>query len=399
MNIIFPLIISLIIIFFLILIFNYNKEDFVGSYDQNTIEDLIPIIYEPSNPYLKEELSEYEIIDTYKKILQRPPNMDELKLKSFQSKDSLTEELYNSYEYEKLTKVQDNLAEGGIESSIAKRNLLRKIIGFYKKKYQKEPNDNILMPLRDCYIHLRTNQYLFRAFLEADNYLTFENEVLTTKTITKKILLEIFNKYYNLLELKLKAEEIIKATKGGIEDNKNEVDIETLKKELAKITKEPTPVAKTEPPPNVSTVKDVNDYLKKPAVKESFDTEEHGDLSSTIKRYIENAIASNPKFKKEEAPPKPEEKPNQIRQITSELPENSEVFVRVYNPIEYKQSSYTGDARYRPPICTSLGQKTLEQPVYLNTYGEDLDKAFEQTQVGSIMPKFIYKEYQDVRIK
>jgi hypothetical protein len=89
MNIIFPLIISLIIIFFLILIFNYNKEDFVGSYDQNTIEDLIPIIYEPSNPYLKEELSEYEIIDIYKKILQRPPNMDELKLKSFQSKDSL----------------------------------------------------------------------------------------------------------------------------------------------------------------------------------------------------------------------------------------------------------------------------------------------------------------------
>ena len=31
--------------------------------------------------------------------------------------------------------------------------------------------------------------------------------------------------------------------------------------------------------------------------------------------------------------------------------------------------------------------------------GEDLNKAFEETQVGSIMPKFIYKEYQDVRIK
>jgi hypothetical protein len=91
-----------------------------------------------------------------------------------------------------------------------------------------------------------------------------------------------------------------------------------------------------------------------------------------------------------------------MRRITSELPENSEVFVRIYNPIEYKQSTYTGDARFRPPICTSLGQKTSEQPIYMTSSivkGEDLNNVFEETQVGSIMPKFIYKEYQDVRIK
>jgi hypothetical protein len=428
MNIIFPLIICFIIIFFLILIINrkiYFSEDFVGSYEQNTIEDIIPILYEPSNPYLKEELTEYEIIDIYKRILDRAPNMDELKMKMFQNKENLIEELYNSYEYEKLTKVQDNLAEGGIESSIAKRNLLRKIIDMYKKKYQKDPDDKILMPLRDCYIHLRTNKFLFKAFLESDNYLTFENEVLTTKTITKKILLEIFNKYYNLLELKLKAEELIKNSKGGIEETKEEVDVETLKKELSKITKEPIPITKPETPPNVSNTNEINNYLnkqpsiketfnteeenlnKQPSIKETFNTEENGDLSSTIKRYIDNAIASNPNLKfltKEEEKVKeiPQEKSNEIRKITSELPENSEVYVRIYNPIEYKQSSYTGDARYRPPICTSLGQKTLEQPIYMNSSiikGEDLNKVFEETQVGSIMPKFIYKEYQDVRIK
>jgi len=411
MNIIFPLIICLIIMFFLILIINrkyYFSEDFVGSYDQNTIEDLIPILYEPSNPYLKEELTEYEIIDIYKRILDRAPNMDELKLKMFQNKESITEELYNSYEYEKLTKVQDNLADGGIESSIAKRNLLRKIIDMYKKKYQKEPNDKILMPLRDCYIHLRTNQYLFKAFLESDNYLTFENEVLTTKTITKKILLEIFNKYYNLLELKLKAEEIIKNSKGGIEETKEGVDVETLKKELSKITKEPIEEIKRETPPNVSNVNEINKYLNKETfLKENFNTDEEGDLSSTIKRYIENAITSNPNLKfitKEDEKIKevPQEKPNEMRKITSELPENSEVYVRIYNPIEYKQSTYTGDARFRPPICTSLGQKTTEQPIYMNSSiikGEDLNNVFEETQVGSIMPKFIYKEYQDVRIK
>lgn len=417
MNIVFPIIIFLIIMFFLILIINrkyYFSEDFTtGSYNQNTIEDIIPILYEPSNPYLKEELTEYEIIDIYKRILERAPNMDELKMKIFQNKEELIEELYNSYEYEKITKVQDNLAEGGIESSIAKRNLLRKIIDMYKKKYQKEPNDNILMPLRDCYIHLRSNKYLFKAFLESDNYLTFENEVLTTKTITKKIILEIFDKYYNLLELKLKAEEFIKNTKGGIEDKNQDMDVETLKKELSKITKEPTPIVKSETPSNISNVNEINNYIKEKFnteenVKETFNTEENGDLQSTIKRYIDNAIASNPNMKfltKDEKPKEVksiEEKPNEIRKITSELPENSEVYVRIYNPIEYKQSSFTGDARFRPPICTSLGQKSLEQPIYMNSSiikGEDLNKVFEETQVGSIMPKFIYKEYQDVRIK
>jgi hypothetical protein len=461
MKIILPIIISLIIIFFLILIINhkyYFSEDFVGSYDQNTIEDIIPILYEPSNPYLKEELSEYEIIDIYKRILDRPPNMEELKMKMLLSRDDLTEELYNSHEYYKLTSVQNNLAEGGIESSIAKRNLLRKIISLYKTKYQKEPDDKILMPLRDCYIHLRTNKFLFKAFLESDKYLTFENDVLTSKTITKKILLEIFNKHYNLLELKIKAEELIKNSKGGIIDkSKDELDVEALKKELSKITKEPTPVIKKETPPNVSNTNEINKYLnekfntpdnketfntddnketfntpdnketfntddklklitneEKNNLKEQFNTTDNGDLSSTIRRYIDNAIASNPnlkflteetKLKKEEEKPveiKKEEKPNEIRKITSELPENSELYVRIYNPIDYKQKSYTGDARFRPPICTSLGQKILEQPIYMNSSiikGEDIETVFNQTQVGSIMPKFIYKEYQDVRIR
>jgi hypothetical protein len=443
MKIILPIIISLIIIFFLILIINhkyYFSEDFVGSYDQNTIEDIIPILYEPSNPYLKEELSEYEIIDIYKRILDRPPNMEELKMKMLLSRDDLTEELYNSHEYYKLTSVQNNLAEGGIESSIAKRNLLRKIISLYKTKYQKEPDDKILMPLRDCYIHLRTNKFLFKAFLESDKYLTFENDVLTSKTITKKILLEIFNKHYNLLELKIKAEELIKNSKGGIIDkSKDDLDVEALKKELSKITKEPIPVIKKETPPNVSNTNEINKYLnekfntpdnketfntddksklitneEKINLKEQFNTTENGDLSSTIRRYIDNAIASNPnlkflteetKPKKEEEKPveiKKEEKPNEIRKITSELPENSELYVRIYNPIDYKQKSYTGDARFRPPICTSLGQKILEQPIYMNSSiikGEDIETVFNQTQVGSIMPKFIYKEYQDVRIR
>lgn len=442
MKYILPIIIILIILIFTILIINhkyYFTEDFAGSYDQNTIEDLIPLTYVPSNPYLKEEMTEYEIIDIYKKILNRPPTLDEIKLKTYQPKDDLTEELYNSYEYEKMTKVQDNLAESGIESSIAKRNLLRKIIDMYKKKYNKKPDEKILMPLRDCFIHLRSNYFLFKTFLEADNYLKFENDVLTSITMTKKILLEIFNKHYNLLELKLKAEEEIKNTKGGVENKNDTIDVDTLKKELNKITSNvPSTPTITQPSSNVANINEVNNYLNQQIsktsnipLKEKFDdnnltpelksyidelikksknpdiNEPFNDvfpnISSSIKTYINNAIASNQTTPIKEEPKKVEEKPNEIRRITSELPENSEVYVRVYNPIEYKQRSYSGDPRFRPPICTSLGQKPLEQPIFTNSkllfQGAEIDKAFEETQVGSIMPKFEYKEYQDIRIK
>ena len=71
---------------------------------------------------------------------------------------------------------------------------------------------------------------------------------------------------------------------------------------------------------------------------------------------------------------------------------------RIYNPIEYKQH-YRGDMRYRPNVC-SYGTKQVVQPVFLNSpilfHGTDLKEAAENTQVGSIMPKFNYYEYEDI---
>ena len=261
MKIILPIIVLLIIILFSIIIFNssyYFVETFTNSssYDQNTIEDLIPLSFVPKNSYLKEQLTEYEIIDIYKKILDRSPKIDELQQKIYLSKDELTEELYNSSEYDKMIKVQENSAISGIESSVAKRNLLKKIIIAYRKKYVKDPNDLMLNPLRDCYIHLRNNIYLFTAFLESDNYENFEKQVLTTITLTKKNLLEIFNSNYNLLELKIKAEDIIKRTKGGLTTSKEDVDYATLKDELNKIVedKKPTEIKPKENLPNINEI-------------------------------------------------------------------------------------------------------------------------------------------------
>jgi len=55
---------------------------------------------------------------------------------------------------------------------------------------------------------------------------------------------------------------------------------------------------------------------------------------------------------------------------------------------------------YNPPVCTSLGQDPLIQPVFSSTsssllLGTPLTEA-QKTTVGSIMPKFTYKEYIDI---
>ena len=96
------------------------------------------------------------------------------------------------------------------------------------------------------------------------------------------------------------------------------------------------------------------------------------------------------------------EKINEETDIMKGLPKDSEVYVRVYDPINYKQS-YRGPAEFKPPLCNSLGQPSLEVPVFpeskLLFQGSDLETAFKNTQVGSMMPKFEYKEYQEVRIK
>lgn len=240
MKIILPLIVLLIIIIFTIIILNNNiyfSEDFIGSYNQNTIEDLIPVSYIPFNPYLIKKSTAYEVIDIYKKVLNRSPEIEEIDVKIYLTKDELNEELYNSYEYNRLIKIQDNLAINDIEKTIAYNNLTKRIIYIYKDNYNKNPDDRFVSPLTDCYIHLRSNIFLFIVFIKSTNFIKFEKEILATKNLTKGIILEIFDKYFNLLELKLLAEDKIKTTRGDISLSiaTNDINYDILRNELGKI--------------------------------------------------------------------------------------------------------------------------------------------------------------------
>jgi len=262
-----------IILLFAILIINSNiyfKESFLtreeaealrGSYNQNTIEDIIPISFVPENPNQKIQLNDYEIIMIYKEILLRTPTLVELKSKAYLSKPQLMEELYNSHEYERNIKTQDNQAVGEMEGDIARNNVILKLTDIYKLKYGKMPPEKMITPLRYCYIYLQSNIYLFTELIHSPKYPSFENEILGEKTLNTRTLLIIFNKYYDLYELKTKAELRIKS-----DPNLNDATFEKLRLNLTKLDQITTSAG--------GSNKDLMSFLNQTSIKEKFENEE-----------------------------------------------------------------------------------------------------------------------------
>jgi len=388
------IIITITIIIFLIFLFilyksSFNKieEKFTASTtNYDTIETLIDDNLLPSNPNQKIKLTEYEVIAIFKEILERMPNAIEIKKFGYYDIAQLKEYLYNSPEYDKLIRIQDNRYNNDIESAIAKKNLIIRIMKIYKIIYKKDAPDEMIEPLKDCFIHLQLNDYLFITMLENINYVNFETEVLTTYVLSKKVLLEIFNKYFNVMELKILAQQKINNI-NSIE-NDNTANINSIKEDMLKVKDV------------LDKDIDLNEFIKNTfpnvfnmLLKTNISDTEILNDKEKIKYYL-NIIENYNNKEKLEMPEKSQE-------IIKKLPDNTEVYYRIYNPINYKQSNKS-NINYRPPICTSLGQPQLTQPIFTESkllfQGTDYKTAFEETQVGSIMPKFIYKEYQDVKI-
>lgn len=463
MKIIISIIVILFLLFLLLLLIssNYTTETFItqealdeiknykgkvtDAYD--TIDNFIEDSLLPIDPNDKIKLNEYEVIEIYRSILERPPTIQEIKKNSFFTNTELKEILYNSPEYDKLIKTQNNDVNNGIEGAIAKRNIINRIIEIYSNIYTNDLPVKMMTPLRDCFIHLQLNKYLFTAMLESLNYKKFEVDVLSTYILTKKILLQLFNKHFNVLELKLLAQE--KLNKFSLSNINIKNDIETIKQnliasssnntlisgnvlntikssfpnvydELIKSMQDDIPTTNTPPKTDIDIL---NEYLKS---VEKYENKNNKQEQPQEKPLQEKPLQEKPQQTPKEQPqqpPKeqplqtpqeqpqqtPKEKPiienleldNSLKRKIEKLPDNTEIYVRVYDPMKHN-NNYQLPAGYKAPICTSLGQQQLAQPIFTESkllfQGTDLKTAYTETQVGSIMPKFIYKEYKDVKI-
>ena len=420
------IIVILILLFFLLLLIqsSFIKETFITQKNLDDVKNYkgrltiesyetidIPISDSliPYNPKSKIELSEYDVIELTKSILQRPPTIQEMKKFAYYTSDDLKEYLYNLPEYDKLIKTQDNHVNNGIEGAIAKKNIINRIMIIYSTITKKELPIKMMTPLRDCFIHLQLNEYLFTAMLESYNYSKFEVDVLSAYVLTKKVLLYLFNKHFNVLELKIIAQDKINTI-----NNKNSnfsKELESIKQDILSIGDNDIIDNIKNSFPNVfneilkSTLKD--DPVDESKIK---NTPNKTDID-LLNQYLKSIEKYDNKNKKEEFTPeiKKEEKieenltiNNQTNKAIAAFPENSELYVRVYNPIKHNTTYTNIPDGYKPPICTTLGQDTLTQPIFTESkllfQGTDLNDAFEKSQIGSIMPKFVFKEYNDIKI-
>jgi len=368
MKIIISVIVIVFLLFLLLLLIksNYTTETFItkkdldeikkykgkvsDTYDQ--IDNLIEDNLLPNNPNDKIKLNEYEIIEIYKNIVERPPTIQEMKKHAYFSNSELREILYNSPEYDKLIKTQNNDVNNGIEGAIAKRNIINRIIEMYSKIYKNELPVKMMTPLRDCFIHLQLNEYLFTAMLESLNYKKFEVDVLSTYVLTKKILLELFNKHFNVLELKLLAQEKINVFSLANINISNE--IENIKKDLISASNNSDDKLSTTGKildtikfsfPNV-----YDELLKSMSDDISITITDSADKKTTPKTDIDilnDYLTTVEKYQNKNKEPKQEPKEDIIEKLEldssikkkiDKLPDNSELYVRVYDPIKHNNN-------------------------------------------------------------
>lgn len=409
-------------------------------------------------------INEFIIIDIYKSLLNRQPKGDELRknLQDFYEKnideEKLKLQIYNSTEYKMIVKMQSNDIEPGLVTQISNVKLMDKLEPMYKAQFNKELPFKMKVPIKQCYIHLQYNDYLFKAFLMHDKYSLFEAAVMREYTMTDKKLLEIFNNHFVLYELRLianglKRQDVIKrksletpialqtdATKNtpnSIESK--ELDMKT-KEYISEI------IQNSDKAININiTLNDKDKNMSKPYSSggnngngsgggsgnnidgnlsggsgnnidgSDISSGNNGKGSDISSGYNENGSGSGSGNNSNGWNNGSLMVDNTNRLNQSELVidketgrmirysdiKNDKSYIsgnRIYNPIAYKQH-YRGDPLYRPNVC-SYGTKQVVNPVMIinsNEFqGTPLKEAIENTQVGSIMPKFEYREYEEL---
>jgi hypothetical protein len=194
---------------------DYNIQDAVG--DANIAYALN--IYSKPLPSSAEDMQqnnnwEYTIISQYRRVLGRSPSTEEIEQHMQQYLDKEIDEntlkiyLLNSSEYALNAKLQSNDINEELEYTYAKEDMFLMIAKMYFNELKKEPPRIMLLPLRDVFMMLGNDKYLFRAFLIHFNYQNFENDLINTKGMKKENIIQLFNKHFVYDEIRMKANDI-----------------------------------------------------------------------------------------------------------------------------------------------------------------------------------------------
>ena len=320
---------------------------------------------------------EEQIIRVYQEVLQRVPTSKELVADTRALSDKvltiqgLEQRLIDSDEYQRIIKMQSNELAPELRKMVSDRALMDLVSKIYQEERKKKIPEDMVLPLKDIYIYLDYNEYALRAMLRTSTYPRFEEDVLATKDLDKTKLIEIFNQYYKketlMAEGKKIAEEMLKASQAA-NGTGNGASGTGAGAAGGSGSAAPKPLASSTTTAQACNV---------------------NDKDSNMDPMLQNILkCASDVFDKDQA----------ARILNNES-----------NMVKFPVKTHYGNMVLRPeqawsvpqqqvPVCTTLGQRQLLQPVVTNSkllLGTPLDES-SNTQVGSIMPKFEYKEYVDV---
>lgn len=289
---------------------------------------------------MKQHTLEAYIIEIYQEVLQRQPTGKELAavktafVNYETTLEGLRKKLIDSDEYERLMKTQSNVLAPELTKMISDQSLLELIASIYNKYRSSNVPNGMLLPLRDVYIYLDYNKYKLIVVLQHKNYKPFEKDILSEENLDKDLLIQTFLRYFDMKEINKEAALLQKAA-----DETGQRGYDGL----------------------------------------SYAPVNHRDTDSTnLLNNIMNGLRKQQECK-----------------ATDDKVYTSHANDMVLNPA-YEWSV----PQERPPVCTTLGQPALTvQPLLENSrllLGTPLTDA-KNTGVGSIMPKFEFNQYVDVK--
>ena len=319
------------------------------------------------------------IIDLYSQLLNRQPSRDELSKNTRDIEEGnmsiygLRQKILNSDEYKNISKLQSNELNPELKRMVSDKEIIDKIANIYTEELDAIVPPKMVLPLRDIYIYLDYNEYALRAMFRNSEYVSFESDCVHTPDLDNNQTMEIFNQYYSRNQL-IKAGNIIASVMAD-QNSQSSVDCALEKKLYRELNM-----------CDGDSRKLLESLLR-------------GKQSDTPNKLSE-AEQAQIEFNKNLAA-------RQMSEGNYNLDFNSEAAKTEYKvPIQKGPYIILPEMAWavpqpRAPVCTTLGQAPLIQPVMTNStllQGLPVDKAAKDTGVGSIMPSFIpMQEYVSVK--
>lgn len=290
----------------------------------------------------------------YNEILQRNPTFDELTeqrqaiLGGTRTFDDVRQRLIDTPEYSNMRKMQSNELLPELPKMISDSKLLRHLSDVYTEERNEPIPPTMTLIIKDILIILNYNEQALRYMLRSALWANFQENITTSDDFSPQMLSDLINSTYGT------PDQIIADAAAADTGN--------------------------------VTGGNVNDKIDRMIADEDSDmTGLLDDINAN--GYDMNAASSNCQCSTSGTA---------MCSVPVRVPTHEQDGYMVLRP-EFAWSV----PQQRAPVCTTLGQPSLVQPVYISSdkslMGTPIHDA-RQTGVGSIMPKFSYKEYVDMNI-